>query len=190
MQFIKGFLGTQEAGNAPKQNQARVPLPQQQVVRKKENAMPIVANKGPTKKLLVIEIKKDKRDFAKYFKDFTVHGEEIEVHQVGWGDIDVTSYFTTESKAQNPVTAYVSYQQGDRNITVKPDFILVRNEVKEPEPHRVNIVNIKIVLFIYLQSAIEFSKLVVRLDVCKHPSNQYFTFPLLFFGTPSSCKLL
>ena len=131
MQFIRDFLN-QETNRPPVQQISVLPV----VPKKKEI---VIENKGPTKKLLVIEIKKDKRDFAKYFKNLKVHGEDIEVHQVGWGDIDVTSYFITESKAKSPVTAYVSYRKGDRNITVKPDFILVRNEVKEPEPHRVKL---------------------------------------------------
>ena len=119
MQFIRGILSND---SAPQQGNVHV--------------APVV-KKVPTKKLLVIEAQKDKRDLTKYFKKFTVHGEKIEVLQAGWSEIDVTSYFTTESKAPNPVTAYVSLRMDGRYITFKPDFVLVRNETKEPQPAKV-----------------------------------------------------
>merc|ERR1712118_493855 len=87
--------------------------------------------------LLVLQM--DNYDWPEIFKDSTLRdGRAIRVIQTGWEHIPVhaDTYSSTrlcvEVRKLAPTASSAAAVSGVSNITVQPDFLLIRNEVKMP----------------------------------------------------------
>eukprot|EP01095_Lingulamoeba_sp_RSL-Kostka_P011125 TRINITY_DN4157_c0_g1_i1.p1 TRINITY_DN4157_c0_g1~~TRINITY_DN4157_c0_g1_i1.p1 ORF type:complete len:384 (-),score=103.56 TRINITY_DN4157_c0_g1_i1:24-1175(-) len=93
--------------------------------------------KGEHKKLLIIDNNKNIK-WQNYFNNkFLNEDVPVLVYQSGWEDIELTSYFYSQSK-DKCCKCYVEIRDiyDNRRHTINPDFLLIRNIINEATPNR------------------------------------------------------
>jgi len=94
------------------------------------------SEKKVQKPIQLLVIQADKYDWGEIFQGVEINGRTIKVVQRGWGDLLISSQNYGGNKLIVDCRAFtkpfVKNESSKRRLTIKPDFVLIRNEVRTP----------------------------------------------------------